>query len=113
MICSKCGASIEDDAKFCNICGARVAESDDDEISNSSQDSIQKESVLTKLKGLNNINLQSIKFLVGAVAFVVVLLLFATRPKTIDLNKYVVIETSGYDTVGTATSGEDLAQFGE
>ena len=92
MFCEKCGTKNPDDAKFCEKCGAPL--------NNAPAASSQPAGAPKASKPL------PIKGIVAAIAVVAVLVvgfIFVQKMgRTIDLNKYMTVDASGYDGYGTA-----------
>lgn len=82
MKCNKCGKELENGAQFCPECGAAVPKQED-----------AKNAILIG----------------GVVAAIVALIIWGSSVfgQTIDLNKYVSVTFSGYDTVGKASIDVD------
>lgn len=82
MFCNNCGKEIEDNVKFCQMCGTEV------------------ENDMNNKKKMN-------PFIIASAAGVCLILglviLFVTRKPTINLNDYLTVEVSGYDTKGTVS----------
>ncbi|MCR5773029.1 MAG: zinc ribbon domain-containing protein [Butyrivibrio sp.] len=102
MKCANCGADVKDGSLFCPKCGAKM-----EVVSNNSAKTKQSKNPVNK------------KVIIGVLALVVslaivvfaVVLYIQTRPVKIDLNQYVTVEYSGYDTVGNAVAEIDYKQL--
>ncbi|MCD8361526.1 MAG: zinc ribbon domain-containing protein [Lachnospiraceae bacterium] len=132
MFCDHCGAHIEEGARFCEKCGARVSAPEqagteetaapipetapaeasavresvtapDGESRRAAEPSASGKAAPSKKTGL----------IIAAAAVVVLLLLIVTRMggKKINLNNYLTITASGYDTVGNASYTFDTESF--
>ncbi|MCR5143870.1 MAG: zinc ribbon domain-containing protein [Lachnospiraceae bacterium] len=140
MKCPKCEAQIADNSKFCPKCGEKIevvvepevneevesqvepetaesvesqAEPETAESVESTTEEVVSDSVsfIDKVKGFYSKNSKLCKIIgVAAVALIVILVL-ALKPKTVDLNDYVEIEVSGYDGIGVATATFDYDKF--
>ncbi len=82
MFCNNCGAKLENDVKFCPMCGTEV---------------------VNDFKDKKKISPLVIAGIAGVCLAFAVVLLFVTRKPTINLNDYLTIEVSGYDTRGTVS----------
>ena len=121
--CNRCGAIIKDDSvKFCNNCGNDMqnpanytmvdepkGDIDTEQIKQAVTDAGAAASAAVN-KAVQNDKVQ--KFLqnkkavagviIAVVAVVVLIIVHAVMPKTIDLSKYTTIDVTGYDGYGTA-----------
>lgn len=111
MICKKCGENNPNDSKFCVKCGSSLENLTNDTGSSSAtiekKDSVLKNNgaIVDKFKALSkNAKLGIVG---GAVALIVIIALLITNGNTIDLNKYLITETNGYEGYGTATANID------
>lgn len=82
MYCNNCGTKLENDVKFCPMCGTEV---------------------INNIKSKKKINPLVIAGIAGVCLALVVVILFVTRKPTINLNDYLTVEVSGYDTRGTVS----------
>ena len=105
MNCPKCGVSVTDKDVFCPSCGEKLKE----EQSATSGNKVNE--IVDKVKDVYNKNPKYCKIGAAVAVVVVLLLCLLARPKTINLNKYITIEASGYDSVGTATATFDYDKF--
>lgn len=104
MYCGKCGAENAQDAKFCKKCGNLLNESS--EHKNKSLSAINAKYVFDYLKNiLLKVKTLSPKMLIGTVVaivgLIVVICVAVNSGKTINLNKYIVVEEYGYDGYGS------------
>ncbi len=121
QFCTKCGAKLEDDARFCEACGAPVEEPESAPQPAASQPAAPQAPVPhknseTMKKVVDFVKKNRIAVSIVAVVVVVAIVLgifFATRPLTVDLNKYVSVEFDGYDTLGTASFQFNTTKFQE
>ena len=112
MFCEKCGSKIEDDSLFCSVCGERVnrtekkADSADDGIKS---DNSAEPAAVQIAPAKNRKKIAVIAVAAAAVIAIAVALIFIINniSKTIDLNKYVEVEFSGYDGYGKASAHLD------
>lgn len=121
MYCGKCGAENDNNARFCKNCGqplnpeqskpakmafsskatnsAQSGQATDPSLSGASQPSGKKKTPMPK------------NMVIGIVAVVLVLIVIVcvsvNARNTIDLNKYLTIETTGYDGYGSANVSID------
>lgn len=97
MFCEKCGNQLEDNAVFCEKCGAKL-----EKIENPTQPTG------TKI----NISLKAKLLIAGGVVVAVVIAFISNYiGKTVNLNDYLEVEFSGYDTVGYASVSFDEETF--
>lgn len=94
MFCEKCGSKIEDGALFCSSCGSKQ------EVR--SGESVQKENVKATMKQSAN---QKGKLIgVAAIGVIVILavifLLTGSKKISVDINEYMTVSFSGYDSCG-------------
>lgn len=119
MFCEKCGAKLDEGALFCEKCGQKVAQ---DPAAGSRPAAAQTEkagkeapgaqtgkkapAAASKAAGSGASKLFKNKKFLGAIGIAVVALIviivIAVQPKKINLNDYVTVEFSGYETIGTA-----------
>lgn len=113
MYCSECGNEIPNNSKFCPTCGLEQETTDNRE-GNS-------KAVQTKSKPIQPVlneeeqkkrNKKIRLVALGGVALIVIIcmLTFFVKP-SIDLNRYILVEFNGYDTVGKATATFDYEKF--
>lgn len=103
MFCRNCGTQLPEGATHCVQCGYAVEQENVKETKSVSGVDV-KEKIQKNRKGL---------LVAGAVVVValLVIVLFVTKKTTINLNDYVTIEFSGYDTLGKATYEFDEDAF--
>lgn len=118
MFCGNCGAENEKGAKFCKSCGQPLVNGAENQKSAAGSDqnagAIQQQNTVSDASKVDVSNLvNQIKtlpknILIGAavviIALVVIVCFIVKSGSTINLNKYVSIETEGYDGYGTATA---------
>ena len=116
MYCYKCGTKLEDDAIFCQECGAKQI--DVQETSNMTNDSSAETKVDKTSDNHNSIieKLKKNKMIVGIVLAVLVivigvLVMIGTRKPSVKLNDYVTITVEGCDPNGTASIDFDKDRF--
>jgi len=100
MFCTKCGTENEDGAKFCTGCGQMLQEEKQttDMTPNVKPERVKKNMTKTvNLKGIVGVG-------VIIVLLIVVLGIVTNSRRTINLNKYLTIEASGYDGYGKVTA---------
>lgn len=123
MFCGKCGVENRDGARFCKSCGRPLRSNVDtqphpqhlshenntgNEPDNPDMNQGEKENPSQLKDKLQKIPKKAfIGGGVGVVALIVVIAFLIISGKTIDLNKYLKIETSGYNGYGTATVSID------
>lgn len=131
MFCNKCGTQLEDGALFCNNCGAKVnqgetvaTETEKVGENKSKQENVTADTKISINLGQENESATSSKFskyitgktIIGAVVAIVLVIVIVIAVKSsrkIDLNKYVSVEYSGYETAGTAQWEFDSDAFEE
>lgn len=103
MFCRNCGAQLVDNATHCVQCGFAIEQENQKETNKVSG---------IDVKNKNKKNLKGV-LIAGAVILValLVVVLVVTKKTTINLNDYVTIEFSGYDTLGKATYEFDKEAF--
>ena len=110
MNCKKCGAENVDGAKFCCKCGSPLDTPEKNTKINFSDINVEKilsnDKIPKQVKDIINKIMQlPRKVLIGAVAGIVVLIVLIgavrSHGRTIDLNKYLTINTSGYNGYGS------------
>lgn len=128
MYCTKCGCKLDDDAIFCTKCGAKVEEVieeiKDPEIINHEGDSnistltervsadiVETDKAIAKAEVKPIDKNKMVWGVVIAVALVIAVSLILTRKPSINLNEYMTITTSGYDTIGKADVVFDADTF--
>ena len=109
MFCKNCGSQLPDNATICPNCGANMSQNSANTVNTSN---VVNAMPNQNVKQFNNKNKKVIGIAVGAVALVVVaLILFATKKTTVNLNKYITVSFSGYDTLGRASYDFDTVAF--
>lgn len=116
MFCHNCGSEMPNDAQFCEKCGAKVE-------GENVQANTAAPNAAVPNAAVPNTNAQSVpqgnpinsKMIIAVVAVVAVVLLCAAfiknRKVRVDLNDYVTVEFSGYDSKGTAKVEFDSDAF--
>lgn len=108
MFCGNCGTENADGVKFCKSCGKPLSNTGDNKTiqevtPTNSQDKDKKfdaNQLIDKIKAVPPKIL--VACVCGAVALVFIVCFAINASSTINLNKYVTIETSGYDGYGHA-----------
>ena len=116
--CTKCGAENAEGAKFCKSCGAPLVSSSEVHGANVNVNSGANvnagAAISNVLGGLKKIPAAIWAFIVAAIAVVIGLAVFINiSASTINLNKFLTIETSGYDGYGKAKVSLDWDAIGE
>lgn len=112
MFCENCGAENENSAKFCRSCGKPLGSQANAQTGNADQSQaaptgaqVNGGQLLEKVKALPK------KVLLGGIVAIVVLVLLiavgVNASNTINLDKYVTVETTGYDGFGHAQATID------
>ncbi len=111
MFCSKCGTENADSAKFCKSCGQALS------LARPEVQSVQQDGVVSEDKKLVSQQLtQKVKelpkkavwgIIAAAVAVLVLIVSVIATRNTINLDKYIKIEATGYDGFGTVTTTID------
>lgn len=113
MFCGKCGMENADGAKFCKSCGQELKGSANHEgagnLSTASKENVVEKSTVTTVNQLlGKIKSLPKKVLVGTVgvvlALIVIICIAVSAGSTINLDKYVTIEASGYEGYGRVTA---------
>lgn len=99
MFCKHCGTENENNTKFCRECGQPLTEQKEQETSEVSSEK-SEESLSDKIKKIPRNLLMAV--CAGSVVLIVSLCVLLGTGKSIDMNKYVTTEVSGYDGYGTA-----------
>ena len=103
MICKNCGMNNKEGAKFCEECGKPLNEERTEVKEQSVQHVKEKKSF-----ELKKFPLKVVGVAVAVVAvFIIILCVSINSGKTINLNKYLTIETDGYDGYGTVKVSVD------
>ena len=97
MFCKKCGAQLEDNAVFCGNCGARM-----DEAPATVNAGVTAQSGATAQAAATG-KRKIVAMALAAVVLVVAVVAIVNGNKKINLNKYMTVEFSGYETKGNAT----------
>lgn len=113
MFCGKCGSNIPAGVNVCPRCGFVLR---NNQGYPEQQGMGVQNSMPVQMQQKKRSNLPIIIGIIAGVSvliimFVLVLCFFLTRKTTIDLNKYVIAEYSGYDTVGNAMIRLDTKQL--
>lgn len=128
MFCPNCGCKLDDDALFCEQCGTQITEEPMQE--NQAQENEvpsqpspapktpgKGSELLDKVRSYVKGNKKKVGIAAGAVvaviAVIAVIIFMVTRPLTVNLNKYVTVEYSGCNSVGTAQVSFDSDAFYE
>lgn len=99
MFCKHCGTENENNTKFCRECEQPLTEQKEQETSEVSSEK-SEESLSDKIKKIPRNLLMAV--CAGSVVLIVSLCVLLGTGKSIDMNKYVTTEVSGYDGYGTA-----------
>ena len=120
MFCPHCGHQLAEDAVFCENCGKKVEPEDQPSSVPEGRESPQP--VVQDSGGAAAVKISAFlqknrKFvLIGAAVVIVVIalvLIIAMMPTKINLNDYITVNFSGYDTRGTATFSIDQEAFSQ
>lgn len=124
--CTKCGAENADGAKFCKSCGAPLQSADSgnqqvagNQMNGSAYANAGRQQAEPKAAGnfLQTLKKIPVKVWAGigaAVVAIVVIAVVATKlGSTINLNKYLTVETTGYDGYGRAKADIDWEAVGK
>lgn len=106
MYCKKCGSQIPDGSKFCKYCGANLAVTEKI-IEPSGPVSIARPTTQPTRESRKKNKIVPIVLIILALLVVSGIVLFLLLPKNIDVNKYVVVQTSGENGNGYATAYVD------
>ncbi len=104
MFCKHCGTENENNTKFCRECGQPLTEQKEQETSELSSEK-SEESLSDKIKKIPRNLLMAV--CAGSVVLIALLCVLLGSGKSIDMNKYVTVEVSGYDGYGTARVAVD------
>lgn len=115
MYCGKCGTENANDAKFCRGCGqALVNESVKKEAENSAVETqvgakkVNPEVIGQLLEKVKKLPKKAVLGIVGVVVILVIVICLALNMSTtINLDKYVTIEATGYDGYGNVSAKID------
>lgn len=97
MYCKKCGQQIPNEAKFCKKCGYKIPECIQNDSQSDDRTKIEKTS-----RDLTDREKLYICFGMILLIIVAIIAIIFNKNKSLNLNKYITITTSGYDTVGVA-----------
>ena len=126
MFCEKCGTQVPDTATKCENCGNEFGQQANSGIQLGKTATVQQnveqltetaqQNIMQQTTGAATpkkpMDMKKIGMLVAALAVVLIVLVFVfTRKTTVDLNKYIAVEFTGYDTVGKASYEFDLDAF--
>ena len=109
MICKNCKQENPDNIKFCPHCGTKVEQGE--EVNGDKVDTLLKDNMLNKSKTILKRMNKKVWLAIGFVMIVFLVMIMGVNNKTIDLNKYVTIEVTGYDTVAKAIVTFDENSF--
>lgn len=109
MFCKKCGAQLEDNAVFCGNCGAKMEETPVPAPTSANVGMTQQVTVGNKGKSSGAGKIVAIVFVV--IVLLVAIVAIVKGNKKINLNKYMTVEFSGYETKGNATWVFDSDSF--
>ncbi|MCR5272891.1 MAG: zinc-ribbon domain-containing protein [Lachnospiraceae bacterium] len=113
MFCGKCGAENPNGAKFCGKCGAPLIVEKKpflkDTVASKETKTVTKSTTGNSTSGesASEIKIKPLYIIIGVVVVVLLIVVFLlssflkNKAKTIDLNKYVAIETTGYNGYGS------------
>lgn len=107
MFCESCGTENDNGAKFCKKCGAPLkaaAENGQAQKNGGALASPQKGQPTVKMPVITKKSGIIIGAVAAVLAVIVIICIMVNAAPTIDLNKYLVVETSGYDGFGTANA---------
>lgn len=113
MLCDNCGKENADESRFCEFCGKPLENAQTNELKQEEQVTINQEEApkveanpaIEKIKKLP----KKILFggIAGIVAIIAIICFVVNMGATIDLNKYVVVEATGYNGYGHANISLD------
>lgn len=118
MFCPNCGKHLPDDSTFCDQCGISI-EPDPNQGTPSFPEEIPVDANVKKGPGAMAGLLQLAKehqkatriFVIAAAAVIALILFLALKLPTVRLNDYLIVEYSGYNTMGTASYRFDEEEF--
>ena len=128
MYCVKCGCKLDDDAVFCTECGTRVAELKETiqeselVVKKDTTTHVESSTSTEKIEKLDTTSSTSTKTLsgkdkkfitiglVGLIAVAIIAVILNRKP-SINLNDYITVEASGYNTFGKANIVFDSESF--
>lgn len=106
MICNKCGTENLDNSRFCENCGQALTK-EEGIIQNTTVNECQNVEGTTVNKKRNLVRNIIIGVAAGTTAVIILIVIligvFVNNVQTINLDKYVTVEESGYDGYGKAT----------
>ena len=108
MRCKNCGSMNSDGAKFCESCGATIESVNVQQ--NQSVTGLKASSIGNISESLKKLPKNLIFGIAGGIAafLIILIVVFSMNSnKVIDLNKYIIFETSGYDGYGKASINID------
>ena len=107
--CPKCGKEVEEGSGFCGNCGAKIGQQTarESELLKSGEKSFDlKLSEMSKKQ-----KIRGIAIIVVIIAAIIGVSLFVNRKEKLNLDDYISVNYTGYDTVGTATATFDFEKF--
>lgn len=115
MFCEKCGARMEDDAVFCEKCGAKVEEAAENtaEATGAAGVSTAPDSNNSQPVGITLSKKQLAIIAAAAVVIIAAVIVKKNWKYTVNLNDFISVEYSGYDSVGTASFSFDEKKFND
>lgn len=104
MYCKQCGKELKEGENICENCGTQNVEEVKENANKNNQ-------FLEKLKTNKKMQYSLIGIIAAIVVLIIILAAYQQSKKTINLEDYVKIEFSGYNTKGTARIDFDEEQF--
>lgn len=104
MFCSKCGLENVTEARFCKGCGNSLKNTNASENEDPNKNVEKQKSLLEMIKLLPK---RAWIMCIGIVILAIILLVIINIKTRVNLNDYVIVETSGYDGYGTARVSVD------
>lgn len=125
MFCKKCGAELDDNAKFCVKCGTKTEVGEAAQVNtaatssapvhtneaSSAPTSVPVSGTAGKNPKSGSFNTKIIAVALGIIAVIVIAVIGIKATKKIDFNDYIVVEYDGYNTRGTASWHFDSEAF--
>ncbi len=113
MFCENCGTQLQDGVTKCGNCGHDMAAANEPAVEK--MQAPKMPNVKMPAMNTNSAAAMNNNKMIGIIACVVVLVVLVgfllTRKTTVDLNDYLTVEFSGYDTVGRASVTFDREKF--